>query len=125
MGCCNGKKTGGQARAEIATGQVKALFAMLTGLPSYAKTRLEVCLTCPHRTWMTTFERVGWIIDNLGVIMGRTGHIPDETADLPVRPDHVSGSFLCCRICRCVCRKKVLVKTADCCKGLWGPPKNL
>jgi len=46
MGCCDGEKTRGQARAEIATGQVKALFAMLTGLPDYAKERLEVCLFC-------------------------------------------------------------------------------
>ncbi len=119
MGCCDGEKTRGQARAEIATAQVRALFAMFTGLPDYAKKRVEVCATCPHRTWMTTMERVGWIIDNCGTIAGRTEKIPDETAELPVRLEYVSGSFLCCRACRCVCRKKAVVKSANCCQRLW------
>lgn len=119
MGCCDSKKTRGQARAEIASGQVKALFAMFTGQPDYAKERLQTCATCPHRTWMTTAERVGWIIDNFGVIAGRTEKIRDETAELPVRLENVSGSFLCCRACRCVCHKKALSASAACCRHLW------
>ena len=125
MGCCEGEKTRGKARAEIATAQVRALFAMFMGLPDYAKERLQICATCPHRTWITTLERVGWIIDNFGVIVGKTEKIPDQTAELPVRLEHVSGSFLCCRSCRCVCRKKAHNASAECCRHLWPTTVNL
>lgn len=118
MGCC-GDKTRGGARADIARGQIAGIIYGLAGLPSWTKERYTICAGCEHRTWMTTVERVGWIIDNLGVIVGRTEQIADAATELPVRLAAEAGTFLCCRVCRCVCRKKAATKSAECCRGLW------
>lgn len=121
MGCC-GDKTRTEARADIVRGNVAAIIYGAGGLPKWAKERYAICYTCEHRTWMNPIERAGWVFDNLGIIIGRTEAIADETTELPVRLEHEPGTFLCCRVCRCVCRKKAGLKSADCCKGLWPTP---
>ncbi len=120
MGCC-GDETRSEATGRIVKAHVRAATDKigLTRPPVEFVPRYDKCRVCPHRTWLSRYERARWLWSNKGEIVVNPHKIGEQTSELPVNLEQEKGHQLYCRRCRCKCILKARLPDGECCLDLW------
>lgn len=118
MSCCGKTIKKVKAIENIAEGKISALVEKLSG-KEIAKcekydSRISMCKTCRHNTYLTKYEYAKWLLSHGVEVLKNI----DDLTNLPVLPKSRKGD-LYCRVCKCNLEAKCRVKTERCPYGRW------